>query len=71
MYHPSSACGAHVALFSGFTCTSTRMPGGAMGSLLKLYGPNNCDHAECFGLMRDPRNKFIVINACGISRSHK
>ena len=71
MYHPSSACGAHVALFSGLTCTSTRIPGGAMGSLLKLYGPNNCDHAECLGLIRDPRSRLMVMSACGNNRSHR
>ena len=71
MYHPSSACGAHVDLLSGLICTSTRMPGGAIGSLLKSYGPNSCDQAECFGLMRDPRMRLMVNTACGMSLSHK
>jgi len=30
-YHPSMACGAHVFWFSGFSWTSTLIPGGAIG----------------------------------------
>jgi hypothetical protein len=41
------------------------MPGGAMGVALKSKAPWIWAYADNFGLMRDPRSKFITMSACG------
>ena len=63
-YHPSTACGAHVFRFSGFSWTSTFIPGGAIGVRLKSNCPWTWAHAERFGLIRDPRIRLSVRTAC-------
>ena len=49
---------------------STLIPGGAIGVLLKSYGPLNCAQADSFGFILDPRSRFSVNSACGKSLSH-
>ena len=59
-HHPSTPWGAQVPLSLGFSCTRTRVPGGASGVRLKSKAPNSCAWAESWGLMRDTRNRFRV-----------
>lgn len=54
-YQQLTACGANDPRWSGFLCMSTRMPSGAMGVRLKLYGPWIWAHADNFGFILDWR----------------
>ena len=70
MYHPSVPCPAHVFLLLDFSCTTTLVPGGAIGVALKLKLPSNAANADSEGFRQDERNKLMVILHCGISLSH-
>jgi hypothetical protein len=48
-----------------------RVPGGAIGALLKSHCPKICIAAESFGLVLDVLNIFNVMTACGSNMSHK
>jgi hypothetical protein len=70
-YHPSSPCGDHVSRLAGFSCATTRTPGGASGVRLKSKCPWKYAHADNLGLSRDPRRRLRVMTAWSMSRSHK
>jgi hypothetical protein len=48
-----------------------RVPGGAIGALLKSYCPKMCVAAESLGLILDVLSIFNVMTACGSNLSHK
>ena len=70
MYHDSVPCTAHDNLLFAFSCTTTLVPGGAIGVALNLKFPNNTAYAERDGLRISDLNKLMVILHCGSSRSH-
>ncbi len=65
-YHSLTACGAHVFWFSGFSWTSTFIPGGAIGVWLKSWA-----HADRFGFIWDPCIRLSVRTAWWMSQSNK
>ena len=70
MYHASVPCPAHENLLFGFSCTTTLVPGGAIGVVLKLKFPNNTSYAEGDGFRLADLNILMVIFHCDRSRSH-
>ena len=70
MYHAGVPWPAHVFLFDDFSWTSTLVPGGAIGVVLKSKLPNNAAYADNDWFRRAERSKFNVILHCGRSRSH-
>ena len=70
MYHASVTFPAHDNLLFAFSCTTTLVPGGAIGVALKLKLPNNSAYAEIDRLRLADLNKLMVIFHCGRSRSH-
>ena len=63
IYQPSFACGDQVPRWDGLSWTSTLMPGGAIGVLLKSNRPLSCSHADSFGFSRDPLRRLRVSSA--------
>ena len=70
MYHASVLCLAHDNMLFGFSCTTTLVPGGAIGVALKSKFPNNAAYAERDGFRLDDLNKLMGIIHCGRSQSH-
>ena len=70
MYHASVPCPAHDNLLFGFSCTTTLVPGGAIGVTLNLKLPNNYAYAERDRLHLADLNTLMVILHCGRIRSH-
>ena len=52
-----------------FSCTTTLVPGGAIGIALKLKLPNNAAYSEIYGFRLVDLNTLMVILHCGRSRS--
>ena len=63
MYHPTSPFNSHVALFCGLMCTTTFVPGGAIGVAEKSNSPYIYVYADSFGLARADLKKLMVMFA--------
>ena len=63
-------CVSHDARFDGLLCTTTFVPGGARGVLLKSNTPNRYEYADNFVFALALRSRLSVRNAENISRSH-
>ena len=61
MYHPSVPCPANDLLLSVFSWTTTFVPGGAIGVVLKSKLPSSAAYADNDRLRRAGHNKLIII----------
>ena len=69
-YQPSMLWGAKEARWSGVSCTSTLVPGGANGVQLELKGPEIASHADSLGWRQEDQSRFRDIVHSGSRRYH-
>ena len=70
MHHAYFPCPQNSRV-SGSSNTTTLVPGGAKGVLLKTKYPSKCACADSYGRARNEWIKFNVISTCCVKWCHK